>query len=165
MYGRISRVEKHMGLETSECAFLVAKPLVDHPETLWRITVNNVENYFVSKICNLSECGSYCYFALTLLNEQFFAEKKNKGMVSYFLIRMAFLEEFLKFPNANYWRFEYFSARVESLLHSLEGHVCRREFRNIFTGVNIIAHFKNENLADLSSDLVRMRGHFAEYFC
>lgn len=164
MGGRISQITKHMKLETSECAYLVAKPLPKHSEDLWRITVNNIEDNIVQKIFDLTECGGHCVFALTLLSEQLVAEKKNKGLVSYYLIRVAFLEEFVKFPNANYWKFDYFTVRIESLLRSLDNHVSRKDFKNIFTGVNMISHREKEKLAELSDDIARMREQFMEYF-
>ncbi len=93
MEGWISRITRHMELETTECAYLVAKPLPKHPESLWRVTVNNIENNIVSKIFDLNECGRHCLFAVALVNEQFYADNKNKGLVPYYLIRMAFLED------------------------------------------------------------------------
>ena len=164
MEGRISRVTKHMGFTTTECAYLVAKPLTKHPETLWRITVNNIENSVLSKICGLTECANHCLFALTLMNEQFFTENKNKGLVPYYLTRMAFLQEFLKFPNASYWKSGYFTARVESLLHSFEGNVSKRDFKNIFTGVNIVAHREKDKLTQLTDDIARVLSEFRRYF-
>ena len=164
MESRISRVTKHMKVETSECAYLVAKPLPKHPETLWRITVNNIENNIVNKIFDHTECGNHCLFALTLVSEQFFAEKKNNGLVPYYLTRMAFLEEFLKFPSANYWKSGYFTVRVESLLRSLEGHVCNKDFKNIFTGLNMVAHREKDKLVELSNDIARVRNQFRRYF-
>ena len=153
-----------MELETTECAYLVAKPLPKHPESLWRVTVNNIENNIVSKIFDLTECGRHCLFALALVSEQFYADNKNKGLVPYYLTRMAFLEEFLKFPNANYWKSRYFTVRVESLLRSFESHVCRRDFKNIFTGANIIAHREKDKIVELSNDIARVRTQFREYF-
>ena len=164
MEGRISRITKHMKLETPECAYLVAKPFPTHSENLWRITVNNIEDNIAQKISDVTECGGQCIFALTLLSEQFLAEKKNKGMVSYYLIRMALLQEFLKFPNAMYWKAGYFTVRLDSLLRSLEAHVSRKDFKNIFTGVNMISHREKEKLMELLNDIARLREQFMGYF-
>ena len=163
MGGRISQITKHMKLETSECAYLVAKPLPKHSEDFWRITVKNIEDNIVQKIFDLTECGGHCVFALALLSEQFVTEKKNKGLVSYYLIRMAFLEEFLKFPNAIYWKLDHFTVRIESLLGSLDSHVRRKDFENIFTRVNMISHRGKEKLVELSNDIAKIREQFTGY--
>jgi hypothetical protein len=162
--GRISRLTKQMELTTTECAYLVAKPFSKQPEKLWRVTVNNIENSLVRKIFHLTECANHCLFAITLMNEQFFAEKKNKGLVPYYLTRMAFLQEFWKFPNENFWKSGYFTVRVESLLRSLESNVSKGDLKNIFTGVNIVAHHDKDKLAELSDDIRRVRSEFRKYF-
>ena len=154
----------HMRLETSECAYLVAKPLPNHPEQLWRVTVNNIENNLVRKVAHRTECGRHCLFALALLSEKFFEEKKNKGLVPYYLTRMAFLQEFLKFPNENDWKAGDFTVRVERILRSLEKHLSQGDVKDIFTGINIVAHRGKENLADLSCDVARLRSQFLGYF-
>ena len=164
MDGRITRITKHMRVETTETAYLVAKPLLKHPEKLWRITVNNIEESILRQIFDSTECGNHCLFALTVMNEQLFSEKKNKGLVPQYLTRMALLEEFLKYPNLNHWRSKYFTVRVDSTLRSLEEHVYKKDLKNVLTGVNIVAHRAKDNLVELLNDVGRVRVEFRRYF-
>ena len=156
---KITKVSRHLKITNPECIYLVAKPVLDYPEELWRLTVNNIENKFLTKMKATAECGSQCLFAVGLLNEQYFASVGETAL-PYYYVRLAYLAEFLKYPHENYWKVRNFTERVESILLRLETNLYKGQFKNVFTEVNILGRREGENLTELSSHVGRLRSQF-----
>lgn len=159
---KITRISNHLKITNTEPVYLVAKPNSNYPEELWRIAVNNIENQIVNKVTAVTECGNHCLFAVNLLNEQFLLAEKVIPLPFQY-IRLALLAEFLKCPHEHQWKARHFTERIEGVLRSLENHLYRKEFKNIFTGVDILGNQKPENLAELSLHVGSLRSRFRDF--
>lgn len=121
--------------DTVQSIQIVAKPTPSFPDTLWRITFNDLEN----RLVNLGEfsCVRHCLYTVHLLQKKYLVAK-GISCLSLYNLQMITLRELLRTPRAKDWATEKFSRRLDDLLKSVKTCLRQRENLNIFTNVNVL---------------------------
>ncbi len=145
--------------DSVECIQIVARPTAALPDTLWRITFNDLEN----RLLNLDKffCVQHCIFAINSLQKKHLVAN-NLPSLSLYNIRLITLREILKNPKPKDWSAEKFALRLDSLLKSVRTALNQKSNKNVFTHVNILRNCHKKDLRILTREFGRMRKFYKE---